>query len=361
MNRILVFSFYFLLGLTIMSYATLTNGVIPVTKNGSSNPPTVQNSDITDTKGVSVTVSVPFQLQSVGGGILQLWNTPQTQYVNWTVNPGLSTNYQLNLPANAPTTNQILEIMDAMGDGNWVNVSSIAGATNWAQLGGIGVNGPNGINWTNIKNSLSAANGINWSDLITYTNTVNWGGGGNWAGTGTFGGSGQSYVRWFDSTATNWVAFQGPSTIGANVNWTLPGVDGTSGQALKTNGSKTLGWTNIEQTINYQPGLLTAVNANIGVYGKFVNASTVDNLIGSATTFSCVGNPTITMYECGTSVTCTSSPVTIGTVTITSNASAFVGTVSNPSITAGDYVGFATTAGTCASSDLSAVAQVHSN
>lgn len=115
-----------------------------------------------------------------------------------------------------------------------------------------------------------------------------------------------------------------------------------------------------EQTISYQPGLLSAVNANIGVFGKFVNASTVDNIVGSAITFSCIANPTITMYECGVSATC-SGPTTIGTVTLTTVATAVNGTVSNPSIAAGDYVGWAITAGTCASIDLAANAQVHSN
>lgn len=113
--------------------------------------------------------------------------------------------------------------------------------------------------------------------------------------------------------------------------------------------------------LSYQPGLLTAVNATIGVYAKVSNASTVDNLIGSAVTFSCVANPTITMYECGTSTTCASTPVTIGTVTVTAAGTATVGTVSNPAITAGDYIGFAMTAGTCASIDIAANAQLHSN
>lgn len=118
--------------------------------------------------------------------------------------------------------------------------------------------------------------------------------------------------------------------------------------------------TGASQTVSYQPGLLSAVNANIGVYNKIVNASTVDNIIGSAVTFSCVSNPTVTMYECGTSASC-SSPTTIGTVTITAAAQAFAGTVSSSAITAGDYIGFATTAGTCASVDIAVTAAIHAN
>lgn len=115
-----------------------------------------------------------------------------------------------------------------------------------------------------------------------------------------------------------------------------------------------------QQTIDYQPGLLTSVNSTIGVYNTFVKSSTVDNIVGSAVTFSCVANPTITLYECGTSSTC-SSPTTIGTVTVTAAGTKFNGTVSNAAVTSGDSIGWAMTAGTCASIDISVTAQVHTN
>src|SRR5205823_4255852 len=76
--------------------------------------------------------------------------------------------------------------------------------------------------------------------------------------------------------------------------------------------------------------------------------------------FTCAVNPTVTMYECGTSATC-ASPTTIGTVTITVAGQAFAGTVSAATITAGDYIGWAVSAGTCTSLDLSATAQIHTN
>lgn len=64
----------------------------------------------------------------------------------------------------------------------------------------------------------------------------------------TFDGSnlqigGQGDLRFADSDLSNWVAFQAPSTITSNVTWTLPSTDGTSGQALTTNGSGTLSWS----------------------------------------------------------------------------------------------------------------------
>lgn len=66
---------------------------------------------------------------------------------------------------------------------------------------------------------------------------------------GTFTGNvtlnAQSDLRFADSDSSNWVAFQAPATVAANVTWTLPATDGTNGQALSTNGSGTLSWTNV--------------------------------------------------------------------------------------------------------------------
>lgn len=52
----------------------------------------------------------------------------------------------------------------------------------------------------------------------------------------------QGDLRLADSDSSNWVAFQAPATVTANVTWTLPSADGTSGQVLSTNGSGTLSW-----------------------------------------------------------------------------------------------------------------------
>lgn len=52
----------------------------------------------------------------------------------------------------------------------------------------------------------------------------------------------QNDLRFADADSSNWVAFQGASTISSNVTWTLPAADGTSGQVLSTSGSGTLSW-----------------------------------------------------------------------------------------------------------------------
>jgi hypothetical protein len=78
------------------------------------------------------------------------------------------------------------------------------------------------------------------------------------SGTGVFKVAGdaqlqaQGDLRFADSDSSNWVAFQAPSTIAADVTWTLPAADGSSNQALSTNGSGTLSWVtpNISLTDN---------------------------------------------------------------------------------------------------------------
>jgi hypothetical protein len=53
----------------------------------------------------------------------------------------------------------------------------------------------------------------------------------------------QSDLRFADSDSSNWVAFQAPATVAANVTWTLPATDGTTGQVLSTDGSGTLSFS----------------------------------------------------------------------------------------------------------------------
>ena len=50
----------------------------------------------------------------------------------------------------------------------------------------------------------------------------------------------QSDLRFADADSSNYVAFQGASTIAANVTWTLPSADGTANQAIVTNASGVL-------------------------------------------------------------------------------------------------------------------------
>jgi hypothetical protein len=122
-------------------------------------------------------------------------------------------------------------------------------------------------------------------------------------------------------------------------------------------------WKNIAQAqsnLTYQPGLLTTVVTTKSAFYKVVKASTVDNIEGSSSTFTCTANPTITVYECGTDATC-ATPTTIGSVTVTAGGQAFDGTVNSAAIAATHYVAWAISAGTCTAVDLAATLQLHSN
>jgi hypothetical protein len=78
--------------------------------------------------------------------------------------------------------------------------------------------------------------------------------------SGSFGGSanltwdganvqvGSSGLLKLSNGVTNYVAFKASNVIPANVTWTLPSTDGTSGQFMITNGSGTLSWATANLT-----------------------------------------------------------------------------------------------------------------
>jgi hypothetical protein len=51
--------------------------------------------------------------------------------------------------------------------------------------------------------------------------------------TGNVTVNGQGDVRFGDSNSSNYVGFQAPAVVAANLTWTLPAADGTNGQVLK--------------------------------------------------------------------------------------------------------------------------------
>ena len=65
-------------------------------------------------------------------------------------------------------------------------------------------------------------------------------------GVATLGGTSAGELRLLEPSAggTSYIALKAPA-LAANVTWTLPTADGTSGQFLKTNGSGTLSWDTI--------------------------------------------------------------------------------------------------------------------
>ncbi len=85
----------------------------------------------------------------------------------------------------------------------------------------------------------------------------------------------QTPARFYAGTVSgsNYVALRAPSSIAANVTWTLPNADGTAGQFLQTNGSGSLTWASSQgpiqefgQTITNNYTVTTGQNAlSVGV------------------------------------------------------------------------------------------------
>ena len=62
-----------------------------------------------------------------------------------------------------------------------------------------------------------------------------------------------SELRFMELTASgqvNYVGFKAPDTIANNIIWTLPNVDGTTGQVLATNGTGTLSWATASGSVS---------------------------------------------------------------------------------------------------------------
>ena len=88
----------------------------------------------------------------------------------------------------------------------------------------------------------------------------------------------QADLRFSDSDSSNWVAFQAPATITTNVTWTLPSVDGSSGQFLSTNGSGTLSWASSGATTILENKQTISSNYTVsdGSNGLSVGPVTID-------------------------------------------------------------------------------------
>jgi len=81
----------------------------------------------------------------------------------------------------------------------------------------------------------------------------------------------QGDLRFADADSSNWVAFQAPATVTDNVTWTLPAVDGTTGQVLSTNGGGTLSWVTAGAG-----GALPSRTTGVGSTGTIANAATAN-------------------------------------------------------------------------------------
>ena len=147
-------------------------------------------------------------------------------------------------------------IINAQGDvrfadgdsSNWVafqGPATVASNVTWTLPSADGTsgqvlstNGTGTLSWSSVSGSPGGSN-----TQIQFNNSGAFGGSANltWDGTNVqLGATGA--LRFADTDSSNYVAFKSPGTVSANVTWTLPSTDGSSGQFLSTDGSGTLSW-----------------------------------------------------------------------------------------------------------------------
>ena len=148
--------------------------------------------------------------------------------------PGTMFAYQLY----ADTTNNELKQRNS-GNSGWVTIGTL-GATNW------GLAALASPTFTGVPLAPTASAGTNTTQIATTAFVVSsylpLAGG---TVTGNITLNAQSDIRFADADSSNYVALQAPSTVASNLTLTLPATDGSSGQALTTNGSGALAFATI--------------------------------------------------------------------------------------------------------------------
>ena len=160
------------------------------------------------------------------------------------------------------------------------------------------------------------------------------------------------------TTTVPWgVAYGGTGASTASSARTNLGV--APGTGLATTGSVL---NSRAETIDaYSTGPINSVlTAKVG-YTIWNVSSTVDNITTDTLQYTCSGAPTVTYYECGTSVTC-ASPIQIGAITLAASGRVYFNAtgLSATAISAGDFTAWGVS-GTCSALQLTAKAQVHAN
>ena len=101
-------------------------------------------------------------------------------------------------------------------------------------------NGSGVLAWSTLTTSPGGS-----TTQIQFNNSGSFGGSSNltWDGTNVqIGATGA--LRFADTDSSNYVGFKSPGTVATNVTFTLPAADGTSGQAIVTDGSGNLTFGN---------------------------------------------------------------------------------------------------------------------
>ena len=220
------------------------------------------------------------------GGNLRFYDFDNSNYVGFRGPSTVTTDVSWVLPDSDGTAGQVLST-NGSGSLGWITPASGVGdlqavttagntTTNGITVntlvttGKAGINGPTGT-------STLTVNGTITSDTVTTTGNYQISRGGAAVGllsgdsgttsylpssftvAGTARFSSDAYLesggvlRFYETDNSNFIGLTSPSSLAADVTFTLPATDGTAGQMLTTNGAGTLSWsssTNYLQQVN---------------------------------------------------------------------------------------------------------------
>ncbi len=117
-----------------------------------------------------------------------------------------------------------------------------------------------------------------------------------------------------------------------------------------------------ESSFGYSQNFASALTiANVGAFAKIINTATLDNLEINIINFTCTGNPSFALYDCGSDITCGTSPSALGTSGTISTVGSTDVTVSSSALTAAHYIGFGFASGTCTALKINVNGMYHTN
>ena len=122
----------------------------------------------------------------------------------------------------------------------------------------------------------------------------------------------QSDLRFADADSSNYVAFRGASTISSNVTWTLPAADGSSNQAIVTNGTGTLSFETVRPTVSDETA--SATTHYVVINAATSGAMTSPKVSSTKLTYQpSTGNLSSTLFTGSASATATTLTTTNAT------------------------------------------------
>jgi hypothetical protein len=244
--------------LDVTSAATFDNNVIiqgDLTVNGTETIINTQTLDVEDKNIVIGKVVTPSDVTADGGGITLKGTTDKT--INWIdATDAWTFSEHVNIVSTKEYRIAGTKVLDATSLGSGVTSSSLTsvGTIATGVWNGTAINktyldatlvstGDTGtVTSTMILDGTILNADINASAAIDGTKVSPNFGSQDVVTTGNVTVNGQGDVRFGDSDSTNYVGFQAPAVVAADLTWTLPAADGTNGQVLGTNGTGTLEW-----------------------------------------------------------------------------------------------------------------------